>query len=678
MASGAALARADAPVVVIGGGVAGMQVVQEVARRGLPLVLFNGERWQPYNRINLTPLLAGDMQVEQLYVKSSVSSDALQVHSGKRITTINRAARTVSDESGSTWPYYKLALCTGSRPHIPPLEGVGLRGVFTFRDMDDAGKLLAATFRARRAVVIGGGLLGLEAARGMMRRGVETWVIEQQSHLMSQQLDEEGGALLALKLIEMGIQVRTGETVLAIQGQDAVETVLLGSGEFVDCDAVIICTGIRANVELAREVGLEVGRGIQVNQFMQTSDPNIYAVGECAEFNGRVYGLAGPAMEQATIAASHIMRQRTSYVGSVPAMRLKVAGTDVFSMGDVEGLLARKPRDRAVYKDPAGIYRRLVIDNGKLVGAISVGGAPEASRLQQAIREGKRVWPWEVREFQRTGRLWPSHQPTSVEHWPDGATVCNCTGTTRGKLCSAIQKGCSTMERLQSETGAGTVCGSCKPLLDQLLGQVSVHQPIQWGRPIAVLSALAALIVILTAFLPHVPLADTMLATVEMPKTGPVIAAPSWTPSKLGLKFPLDLLWLDGFWKQVSGFALLGVVAIGAILSLRKRVKWLRLGSFSGWRFVHVGLGVAALLVLFAHTGFRLGTSLNFWLMATFLSVSIVGAAAGAVKAAEHRLSNARTSSGRQPWRIPVWLHIVAVWPLPLLLAVHILTVYYY
>lgn len=677
MALSVALARAGAPVVVIGGGVAGMHVVREVAKRGQPLILFNGERWRPYNRINLTPLLAGDIQLEQLYVRPDLpESDDFRVLSGHRITAIDRSARVVTDQFGRVWPYHKLAMCTGSRPHIPPIPGVDLRGVYTFRDLDDAGKLLTASFRARRAVVIGGGLLGLEAARGMLQRGVETWVIEQQAYLMSQQLDDEGGLLLAGKLAQMGIQIRLSEGVAAIHGAEQVEAVTLASGESIVCDTVIVCTGIRANVELAREIGLAVNRGIQVNRFMQTSDPDIYAVGECAEFGGHVYGLAGPALEQATIAASHIVAGTGSYSGSRPMMRLKVAGTDVFSVGTVEP--ERRRIEKITYAEPGGVYRRLVTDRGKLIGAIAIGGSPEVTQIQHAVREGRRVWPWEVREFQRSGRLWPHHQPSSVREWPGAATICNCANVKRSTLDEAIAQGCTSMERLQCKTGAGSVCGSCKPLLEELLQVKELPEPIRWSRSVAALSAVAILATIVTLLAPIVPFSDAMVASTEVPKYGAALAGSDLSIDGAQPRVPLDLLWRDGFWKQLSGFGLLGLAAGAGLISMRKRIRRLSFGSFAGWRLVHAAIGVAALVVLFAHTGFRLGHGLNSWLMATFLGLTLIGAAAGAVKAGEHKLAEVRTGSGKRMRKIPLWFHILAFWPLPLLLAAHVLSVYYY
>lgn len=642
------------PVVIIGGGPAGIRVAQELARCGNNCVLFNAERWLPYNRVKLTPLLCGDAQVGQVMQPLTFPGPGeVTLHSSQSIVDVDRDQHTVTTSAGHIQSYRKLIFATGSRAHVPPFPGVDLPGVYTFRNFDDVEKLVARTFRSRRTIVIGGGLLGLEAARGMANRGVETWIIEHETHLMSRQIDPRAGALLAEKIEALGLHVRTGVAVRGIVGEDRVERIELSNGDVIPCDTVIICTGIRANRELAREVGLAVGRGITVSATMQTSDPDIYAIGECAEHNEQVCGLVGPAFEQASIAARHIAGEDIGYAGSFTSTKLKIVGIDIFSMGDTEQLAQRSDVDTLTY-EADGAYRRIVLQRNRVVGAISVGDWDEINHLQELIRAKAPLPFWQRIRFARTGRIRGKGQDDSVRNWPRAATVCNCTGVNCGQIGDAIALGAATIEDIRRETGASTVCGSCHIHIAELLDAPPVRKPAEAASALTILAGLALLAGLITLMAPVWPLAGNVLAR--------------------GLP---EHLWLDGFWKQTSGYVLLGLSAIAAVLSLRKRVKWLRLGDFSIWRVIHLAVGAVAILVLFVHTGFRLGHNLNFWLIATFLGLSLAGAAAGMTTALEHRLFDTPKTAARTR-SLSFWLHLLMFWPIPVLLAVHILTVYYY
>ncbi|MCV0369399.1 FAD-dependent oxidoreductase [Filomicrobium sp.] len=648
---------AQDPIVVIGGGPAGIRAAQELSRAGKNVIVFNAERWRPYNRVKLTPLLSGEVQLGQVTQSLEFSGPGtVAVYSGHSVVDIDRTNKVVTTGQGSIWPYGKLIICTGSRAHVPPIPGADKNGVYTFRNFDDVEKLVARSFRARRAIVIGGGLLGLEAARGMADRGVDTVVVEHESYLMARQLDACAGELLARDVEAMGIGVRTGSTVSRIVGEDRVTGLELVSGEVLDCDTIIICTGIRPNMELARDVGLAVGRGIKVGPTLQTSDPDVYAAGECAEFNGHVYGLVGPGLDQAAIAARHITGQASTYDGSMPVTKLKVIGTDVFSMGDTEQLDQRPELDSLTYADADGkIYRRLVLKRGRLVGAVAIGDWSEINRLQEAIRKQMLLLPWQRFRFKANGIVWPEREPQSVRDWPRAATVCNCTGVTRGQIGDAIALGAGSLDDIKRDTGASTVCGSCKIHIGELLGAPPKREPAGAATAIAVTSGIAAILAALILVLPIWSTATTIT----------------------GRGLP-ELLFLDGITKQISGYVLLALSVLAVVLSVRKRVPILRkLGGYAGWRVFHILIGVTALAVLAAHTGFRLGDNLNLWLMASFLTLALAGVAAGIATALEHRLfGNARTAATLKD--ASFWLHLLAFWPLPTLLSLHILSVYFY
>lgn len=644
------------PVVIIGGGPAGIRVAQELSRRGIDCTIFNAERWEPYNRVKLSSLLCGDAQVGQVVQSLRFQGPGkVAIYSGQSVIDIDREARAVTTSVGRVVPYAKLVICTGSRAHVPGIPGAELPGVVTFRDFDDVEALFARSFRSRQTVVIGGGLLGLEAARGMKSRGVETLVIEHEAHLMARQLDAAAGRLLASQIEGMGIAVRTGAQVASIAGNGRVEEIILKNEDRIPCDTVIVCTGIRANMEMARDVGLAVGRGIKVDETLRTSDADIYAVGECAEFEGHVFGLVGPAFEQAVVAAAHIAGEQRSYVRSSPSTKLKVVGTEVFSMGDVEQLEQRSDLTKHAFQSSdGGVYRRLVLRNGRLVGAIAVGDWNEINTLQEAIRNNQRLLPWQIWRFRTTGRVWPDRPPRSVREWPRAATVCNCTGVTRGQIGDAIALGATTLDDVKRDTGASTVCGSCKVHIGELLGAEPVREPVKaagWHAGLSIAAAIAALI---TLAVPVVPMMQS-------------IAQRGWR----------DLLWLDSIAKQTSGYVLLAICIVAAALSLRKRIKALSFGGFTGWRLVHLGIGAVGLAALFAHTGFRLGANFNGWLMATFLTLALAGAATGGMVALEHRLFGSADAAARAR-SLAFWVHLLAFWPLPLLLAVHIATVYFY
>ncbi|MGE0563445.1 MAG: FAD-dependent oxidoreductase [Pseudolabrys sp.] len=643
-----------APIIVVGGGPAGLRVAQELSRRGIPVIQFNAERWRPYNRLKLTPFLAGEVQIGIVYQPNLFPAGArVTQYTGQTVVEIDRAAKTVLNNQGRAFRYSKLVLCTGSHAYVPPIPGRDRAGVFRFRNFDDVELLVARSMRARRAVVIGGGLLGLEAARGMALRKVDTLVVEHESHLMARQIDRAAGQLLEEQILAMGIDVRTGASVQEIGGNGRVESVTLSTGEVVDCDTVIICTGIRANLELAREAGIAVGRGITVNDRMQTSDPDIYAAGECAEHNGHLYGLVAPGLEQAAVVAGHVAGEKTTYGGSIPTTKLKIVGTDVFATGDVEQLDQRIDVSSAAWQEPAkAVYRRLVTRRGRLIGALSVGEWPEVNRIQQAVRDRIIVLPWQMRRFRKTGRLYPATQPTSAAQWPAAATVCNCTGVTRGQLGEAIRNGANTVELLMRETNASTVCGTCRPLIHEILGQGAKHEPVFGARTIVVTSLLAAIASLIAVFVPSWPFSQSV-------ETG----------------IGIDRYWIDGTWKQVSGFTLLGLSAVIAFLSIRKRITARWLGHYKFWRIVHTVFGTAALAVLFMHTGFNLGNNLNRWLMVTFLAVAVIGSLTGLVTARDHV---ALANGGRSPRAAFVWLHILTFWPFPVLLMLHVITVYAY
>ncbi|TCI04685.1 NAD(P)/FAD-dependent oxidoreductase [Corallincola luteus] len=643
------------PIIVVGTGPVGIRAAQELRQRmpTQPLTLFGGEPWQPYDRIKLSSLLAGELDLDEISLERfrRQGNDHHQTqHLNCPILEIDRTNQQVKDVHGQWHHYSKLILAVGSHPHIPKIAGTELKGVYTFRNLNDAQALMARTARARHVVVIGGGLLGLEAAKAMLWGNTRVTVVQQGETLMNRQLDKLGGSYLQQSIEQVGIDVLTGNGVREIRGVERVEQIVLRDGTELTADTVIVAAGITPNRELALAAHLPVGHGIRVNDQLQTEDPNIYAVGECAEHGGVTYGLVAPGYEQAAVAAEHIAHQRGQYVGSLNVTALKVVGEEVFSMGEVTQLPKRIAQQELVFQDNEH-YRKIVVHKGRLVGAISVGPWSEVRRIQEHVRQKRPLSIWQQWRFKRYGNIWPDNDDLSIQAWPAEAIVCNCMNISKGQLVDCVNTGCQNLQALSNKTGAGTVCGSCKPLLQEVCGSQQPLEPVRWSRSLALLSLLCIIGASLFTLFPS-PISESVQQ--------------GWW---------LEQLWRDGTWKQVSGFTILGLSVAAALLSLRKRIKKFTLMNFEHWRLVHTVVGALIVSTLLIHTGLSLGSNLNRWLMISFLALLTIGCGAAIHSAISHKLS----LSGSRRWqKIWLWGHILAFWPLPVLLTFHVLSVYYF
>ncbi|HEY5601547.1 MAG TPA: FAD-dependent oxidoreductase [Gammaproteobacteria bacterium] len=643
------------PVVIVGTGPVGIRTAQEILRHlpGVPVVQYGAEPWLPYNRVQLSSLLAGEVTTLDIQNELKTTGDQTVVqHHNCAVLAIDRAKSCVIDVNGCRQYYQKLVLAIGSSAHIPAIEGINKPNIFAFRNLNDAQKLLARRVRSRRTVVIGGGLLGLEAARAMQKNNTEVIVIEHSPRLMQRQLDDPAAEILREHLLQLGIKIHLKTAIKSFETLDSDHYIHLGNGRSIVCDTIVVATGIKPNVQLALDAGLHVGRGIKVNDAMQTSDPNIYAVGECAEHNGQVYGLVAPGMEQASVAAHHIAGGKVSYRGSISVTRLKVVDKNIFSVGVVGDDVDPLYHKRITYQDISkGIYRTLTLRRADVVGAIAIGAWPHAARLQEMVIHHRKLYPWQIRRFKKYGEIWTEEAAAEVASWPAKAVVCNCTGITRGEISQAIEQGNVSLEAIRQCTGASTVCGSCRPLVAQLANSPSM-EVAPTGRPV-------------TAMLAMLGLVATIL----------LLGLPAVRPAATVQTFSLNFLWEDALWKQVSGYSVLALSVIGLIMSPRKRWKRFTLGEFKQWRVLHFALGVTVLAVLLLHTGLQLGSSLNLVLMLTFLGVAVTGSMAGAVVALESKL-NPRTA--KRARTLVNYVHLFMFWPLPVLLGFHIVSFYYF
>lgn len=645
-----------APIVIVGSGPVGIRIAQELLRLNpqQPLVIYGDEPWEPYNRVRLTQMLAGHSTWAEVFQSLLLPEvENIERRYNCAVVAIDRFNKTVTDVLGNKQSYSRLVLAVGSRSHVPGIPGRQLHNVFAFRNMSDLNGLLARRVGSRKTVVIGGGLLGIEAARALQRSHTEVAIIQHNDRLMGRQLDDRAAAMMCAAVQALGIKVYLNSGVQEITGERLVAGVRLRDGSVIECDTVVFCTGIKPNLELARQAGLRVGRGIRVDDLLQSSNPAIYAVGECTEHNGQIYGLVAPGLEQASVAAHNISGQHAFYRGSTAVARLKVVGTALLSIGAVVEEEIPSHYRAVIYQNQSGdCYRKLVMRGGRLQGAIAIGDWPQHQRVQEAVVHHRRLWPWQLWRFKRTGELWTEQQAQDVRQWPANAIVCNCTGVSRGVLSSAVTGGCTTVEMLAQCTGASTVCGGCKPRLAEMLGETAAPQVSKGSTLLMGASLLTMVLVLITLALNPIPFA----ATVQQ----------GWHISEL---------WSATLPKQISGFTLLGVTLVALLLSLRKRIKKFTFADFGHWRAVHALLGTLLLAVLVLHTGLRMGDKLNFLLMFCFLSLALLGAVVGVVATLER--SGASVALGR--WRrYSGWAHIALFWPLPVLLALHVLSSYYF
>ena len=644
-------------IVVVGTGPVGMQFVQELADRevDLPIVVYGSEPVQPYNRVRLSDYLAGELYRDVLLIDESGSLDTnIEYRYNCAVEWIDKISQTVSDASGRIQRYSKLILATGSIPFIPMFGNRHYKGVYTFRTLSEADELLSRKFRTRHTVVIGGGLLGLETARAMQKYHTELTIIEHSKWLMAQQLDERGAAYLESFIRDLGINVILDDSVISVTGNGLVEGITLRSGINIPCDTLIIAAGVRSNVSLARDAGLICRKGIRVNNQLQTSETDIYAIGECAEYQDNVYGLVKPGFEQAAVLAECLAGGNAKYSGSINTTQLKVMTQSVFSAGrngfDED---SGSSVSEYVYEDnKAGLYRKIRVFGNRIIGSIAVGDWHEGALVNEAIQEKRKVWFWHLVRFRSTGNIWGNAEDIDVSTWPASATVCNCTGVTRGRLSNVVSNGCENVACLTKMTRAGSVCGSCKPLLAELLGEQVNVEPVRAWRGLLSLSAFTLTIAILFFFIWRVPYASSVQHEIR------------W-----------DMLWRDSLFKQISGFAILGLIVIGLIVSLRKRIAKFTIGNYDLWRISHVVLGIAAMVTLIVHTGFRFGSELNLLLMMNFLLLAVAGANASTVVATEHHMVPSMAKKQRKFWNK---VHLLSFWSLPVLLGFHVFKTYYF
>ena len=651
-------------LLIVGGGMAGYglcdRLVNCEAHRSYKVTIFGDEPTPAYDRVNLSKLFSGRTADElELAPREWYDEHGITLKTGCRITEIDRESKEIVDQNGARYPYNRLVLATGSRPKVPPIPGAELPGVFVYRTLDDLESIrrFVTDGKAKVGAVIGGGLLGLEAAKVLQDLGLQTTVIEMAPGLMPRQLDSDAAGLLKQRVEELGVAVHLVRRTESITPRDDDRLRMhFANAEPLDVDVLIIAAGVTPNDSLARESGLSIGPhgGIAIDSRLRTSDPNVFAIGECASFKDHVFGLVAPCFRMADVLANRLAGQTDEFRGADESAELKLLGVNVAALG------------LAIGESPGGIkitqrsdtgYRKLILDRGRIVGAACVGDWDELPQIRQAVMKQTQLWPWQRRRFVRTGSPWLPGGAIPVADWPAESVICSCLAVTKQSITRWVDEGIRDANKISELSGASTACGSCRSLVCELAGAEREPAKAVPGAKTMLIASLVSLVLVpLMIALPPLPYADSVQS--------------AWRQ--------IDLLWRSDFARQVTGFSVLALILIGLVFSLRKRIPWFRWGSYGFWRSAHGVLGAAVLIAVAVHTGLRLGENLNFVLSSVFIATAGLGSVAGILSGLEGKAEGARAIFIRR-WRPRLTLlHLWLFWPLPLLIGVHVLSFYWF
>lgn len=457
-------------LVVVGNGMAGVRCVEEICELDpdrYEITIVGSEPHPNYNRIMLSKVLQGDASMEDIILnpRQWYSDRGIRLLTGQKVVRVDTAGKNVETSAGASLPYDRLILATGSSAFIPQLPGIGKPGVIAFRSMDDCRSMVEAAGQYRQAAVIGGGLLGLEAARGLLNLGMEVHVVHNASYLMNRQLDRASAEMLRRELESQGMRFLMGKKTERVLGRKRAEGIQFSDGTKQRADLIVMAVGVRPNVELGKSSGIQVSRAFVVDDYLQTSVPDVYAVGECAEHRGVVYGLVAPLYEQGKVLARKLCDVETEpYRGSIPYAQLKVSGVDVYSVGQIaetDGEVAYQSFDGI-----RGTYKKIMTSGGKISGAILYGDIADGSKLLQHLKRGT--------DASALGRLFSSEGGDRGEEaaasMPDPEIVCHCNSVSKAAIVRAVQEGgLKTVEEVKQRTKASGACGGCKPMVAAVL-----------------------------------------------------------------------------------------------------------------------------------------------------------------------------------------------------------------
>lgn len=654
-------------LTVIGNGMVGVKFLEHLVESGervqFEIVVYGEEPIPGYDRIHLTDHIGNeDREAILLHPVEWYEEHGIQLILDEKIIAIDRKQKVIQSDKNNFSGYDKLVLATGSYPFIPPIEGIENEGIYTYRDYQDLRKIEKKGIASSRAVVIGGGLLGLEAAAAINKLNCQVTILEGATGVLARQLDVEAGGIVKSAIENLGISVLTEASVSHIEKDGECIRIHLNGEIILQADMVVVATGVRPRDELGRQSDLDIGilGGIRVNDSLQTSDPDIYGIGECVIHRNVCYGLAAPGFKMAHVLANNLIQNtdKFQFKGMDQSTRLKVAGLEVSVMGEFHG-----DGEHLVHRN-GNSYRKIIHENRNLTGGIVIGQWDELGRIQTLIDARQRVGVWNLSRFRKSGNIYTTRtRNPDPAQWPPKTIICNCMKVTHQEICRSIsQTSNASLESISQTCGAGSVCGTCRPILTKLvaasgsnvgLPPSGVAASLPW-KGIFTASAMAVLLCLAILLVPKVPASQSV-------QDG----------------FLLDELIRSNLYKQVTGYSVLGILTAGMILSFRKRIKWkwfTRI-DFSNFRMFHMISGILGLVIVGCHTGFSLGNNFNFLLMLNYLLLSVIGALAGVSTALTNRN---QTHSAMAIRRISTLGHVILFWPFPVLVIYHILMVYFY
>ncbi|GIO01101.1 nitrite reductase [NAD(P)H] [Brevibacillus halotolerans] len=465
-------------LVLIGNGMAGVNVIEQILKHNKEMyhiTIIGNEPHPNYNRIMLSYVLEGSKTIDDIVLNdySWYKDNQIDLQTGTAVTRIDTEAKKVYTDNGSVFSYDKAIIATGSQPFVLPIPGADKQGVIGFRDIQDCNQMMEAAKTYKKAAVIGGGLLGLEAAKGLVHLGMEATVVHLGNVLMERQLDDIAANMLKEELERQGIRFAMEKQTVELLGDERVTGLRFADGSVLDADFVVMAVGIVPNTSVAKASNIEVARGIVVNDLLQTSAPDVYAVGECTQHRGLCYGLVAPLFEQGAILAKHLCEIETKgYEGSVVSTKLKISGVDVFSAGEFQD-----QADMTIVRmqdDWKKIYKKILIRDNKIVGGILFGDVSESARLQKLVNTQTEMTDEVYASIMGGGACCGGgNQAALVAEMSDEEIICGCNGVTKGSIVTAIkEQGCSTVDEIKACTGAARSCGGCKPMVEQVLQYV--------------------------------------------------------------------------------------------------------------------------------------------------------------------------------------------------------------
>ncbi|MDK4213719.1 nitrite reductase large subunit NirB [Staphylococcus warneri] len=458
-------------LVMIGNGMAGLRTIEEILDRDpqrFEITIIGKEDYPNYNRIMLSNILQNKMTVEETIMNSYdwYAEHDIKLINNDPVTILDRANKTVITESGQSFEYDQCIIATGSKAFVLPIPGSDLPSVIGWRTIDDTKRMMEIAQTKQKAIVIGGGLLGLECARGLLDQGMEVTVIHLAEWLMEMQLDRKAGQMLKNDLEQQGMRFELQANTQEILGDKDVEAVRLADGRVLEADLVVMVVGIRPYTEVAKAAGLEVNRGIIVNAYMQTSDPNIFAVGECAECEGKVYGLVAPLYEQGIVLADYLTQKETNgYHGSTTFTSLKVSGCDLYSAGTIEE--TEDIHGIEIFNSIDNHYKKVFLKDGEVVGVVLYGNTDDGSRFYNMMKKHESIEDYTLVSLLTKGG---EDANVSIEDMADDETICGCNGVNKGTIVEAITKnGLTSVAEVTKMTKAGNSCGKCKGQIADIL-----------------------------------------------------------------------------------------------------------------------------------------------------------------------------------------------------------------